>query len=88
MQNVMTQPTFSYHVVSLFACFCFVQLGGVFCYPHTLDEHELKRWHDHCRQHIDIESYLVQLEHLVYEYEHQPAKIYLLRQLFNYIQQF
>ncbi|WP_392562020.1 exodeoxyribonuclease I [Orbus sturtevantii] len=58
-------------------------------YPEQLSDNEKIQWQDHCRDKLNsevIHHYLVTLENLALQYQHQPKKLALLKDLYNYCQ--
>lgn len=58
-------------------------------YPHLLNESEKIQWQDHCRDKLSdevVRHYLVTLEDLANQYQQQPQKLNLLKNLYHYCQ--
>lgn len=58
-------------------------------YPELLTENEKHLWHDHCQDKLNsniVQHYLIELENLALQYQHQPEKITLLKDLYHYCQ--
>ncbi|ASA54688.1 exodeoxyribonuclease I [Vibrio gazogenes] len=56
-------------------------------YPETLTLHEQKQWQSHCQdyfsQHMD--DYILRLENLAHEHEHDPHKMQILKSIYQYV---
>lgn len=58
-------------------------------YPNSLNQYEKIQWQDHCRDKLNdevIRHYLVMLEDLAIQYQQQPKKLALLKDLYHYCQ--
>ncbi|MEI8632854.1 exodeoxyribonuclease I [Vibrio sp. PP-XX7] len=56
-------------------------------YPETLDYHEQQQWLAHCQDYFShhMESYILQLENLVYEHESNESKMHILKSIYQYV---
>ncbi|WP_087017721.1 exodeoxyribonuclease I [Thaumasiovibrio subtropicus] len=57
-------------------------------YPMTLDEHEQKRWALHRRELFEAQlpQYMLNLENLALEHEHDTSKMKILEQVYRYVE--
>lgn len=57
-------------------------------YPWTLTQNEMQKWMMHCREYYEsrLEQYMINLENLALNYEHDDQKLAILKSIYQYVQ--